>query len=166
MRYQPEPRRSLLDRLTDPEPGGLAASACSRRGSVKSLIDSVLRDLENLFNTRSFATTYPHRGLAPQVPVPLPSHLKRSLLSYGSRDFSSDNPRSHQVQQAIRLEIVRLLETFEPRLTEVTVRLGQVQGERSLSFRIDAVLQVEPVTVPTAFDTHFDLNSGSYTILS
>ena len=176
MRYQPEPRRSLLDRLTDPEPGGPAASVCSPRGSVKSLIDSVLRDLENLFNTRYFATSYahrglphrglPHRGLAPQVPVPLPSHLERSLLRYGSRDFSLDNPRSHQVQQAIRLEIVRLLETFEPRLTDVTVRLGQIQGERSLSFRIDAVLQVEPVTVPTAFDTHFDLNSCSYTILS
>ncbi|WP_224983050.1 type VI secretion system baseplate subunit TssE [Geomonas agri] len=168
MRFQPEPRQSLLDRLIDHGLEGPVGNACSSRSSVKSLIDSVLRDLENLFNTRSFPTHkgLSHRGLASQGAVLLPSHLERSILTYGSRDFSLDNPRSHRVQQSIRLEIVRLLESFEPRLTDVTVRLGEFQGERSLSFLIDAVLQVEPVAVSTAFDTHFDLNSGSYTILT
>ncbi|WP_224960680.1 type VI secretion system baseplate subunit TssE [Geomonas subterranea] len=166
MRYQPEPRRFLLDRLTDREPECPAETACSSRDSLRSLIDSVLRDLENLFNTRSFRSANPRGGLAPYVPVPLDSHLHRSILSYGSRDFSLENPRSHHVQQAIRLEIIRLLECFEPRLKDVTVSLGLEQGERALNFRIEALLQVEPVALPTAFDTHFDINSGSYTILS
>ncbi|MBU5613043.1 type VI secretion system baseplate subunit TssE [Geomonas azotofigens] len=168
MRYQPEPRKSLLERLTDREPECPAETACSSRSSVISLIDSVLRDLENLFNTRSFTAHggVSHRGLAPQVPFPLVPHLQNSILSYGSRDFSLDNPRSHRVQQAIRLEIIRLLDCFEPRLKDVTVSLGPPQGERALNFRIEALLHVEPVALPTAFDTHFDINSGSYTILS
>ncbi|MBJ6750700.1 type VI secretion system baseplate subunit TssE [Geomonas anaerohicana] len=171
MRYQPEPRQSLLERLTDREPESPAETVRSSRSSLKSLIDSVLRDLENLFNTRSFPILKPTRGLplrglAPQVPAPLPSYLQHSILSYGSRDFSLENPRSHRVQQAIRLEIIRLLDCFEPRLKDVTVSLGPTQGERALSFRIEAVLQVEPVALPTAFDTHFDINSGAYTILS
>ncbi|QXE87777.1 type VI secretion system baseplate subunit TssE [Geomonas nitrogeniifigens] len=166
MRYHPEAVKSLLDRLTDGDPDCPADIACSSRSSVKSLIDSVLRDLENLFNTRSFRALNPHRGLAPQVPVPLVSHLQYSILGYGSRDFSLENPRSHRVQQAIRLEIIRLLECFEPRLKDVTVSLGPAQGERALNFRIEALLQVEAVALPTAFDTHFDINSGSYTILS
>ncbi|GFO64722.1 hypothetical protein GMPD_26410 [Geomonas paludis] len=171
MRYQPEPRQSLLDRLTDRDPECPAETARSSRSSLRSLIDSVLRDLENLFNTRCFSVLNPTkglplRGLAPQVPVPLTSYLQNSIISYGSRDFSLDNPRSHRVQQAVRLEIIRLLDCFEPRLKDVTVSLGPTQGERTLNFRIEAVLQVEPVALPTVFDTHFDINSGAYTILS
>ncbi|QWV94603.1 type VI secretion system baseplate subunit TssE [Geomonas oryzisoli] len=166
MRYQPEPRRSLLDRLIDREPECPAEPVCSSRKSLNTLIDSVLRDLENLFNSRSFPIVNPRRGLAPHVPAPLVSHLQHSILSYGSRDFSTDNPRSGRVQQAIRLEIIRLLDSFEPRLKDVTVSLGTTLGERTLNFRIEALLQVEPVALPTAFDTHFDINSGAYTILS
>lgn len=165
MRYQPEPTRSLLDRLTDREPER-ADDVASAPFSIRPVVEGLLRDLENLFNTRSFEGTNPHLGLASQEPVPLSSHSRRSILSYGSRDFSLDNPRSNQVQQAIRLEIIRLLECFEPRLKDVTVSLGPPRAERTLNFRVEAILQVEPVAVPTAFDTHIDINSGSYTLLS
>ncbi|TGU71376.1 type VI secretion system baseplate subunit TssE [Geomonas terrae] len=158
MRYQPEPARSLLDRLMDQQPESPDEPVQFSRTGITALVTSVLRDLENLFNTRSCTSITSNGRPAP--------HADRSILTYGSRDFSLENPRSQTVRQAIRLEIVRLLSSFEPRLKDVTVRLGPTPGERTLSFRIEAVLHIEPVALPTAFDTHFDINSGSYTILS
>ncbi|WP_136526057.1 type VI secretion system baseplate subunit TssE [Geomonas ferrireducens] len=158
MRYQPEPAKSLLDRLMDQQPESPDEPVqCSRTG-INAQVSSVLRDLENLFNTRSCTGLTSNLGLAP--------HVINSILTYGSRDFSLENPRSQAVRQAIRLEIIRLLSSFEPRLKDVTVRFAPTPEERTLSFRIEAVLHIETVAVATAFDTHFDINSGSYTILS
>ena len=154
MRHHPQQRRSLLDRLTDDAPETAVEPVQSQSVGLNSMTRSVLRDLEKLLNTRSLA------GVAP-----LPAgETARSILAYGSRDFSSANPRSQEVRQQIRLEILRLLTRFEPRLKDVRVRLDPIRREGSLNFRIEAVLQVEPVSVPTVFDTCFDINSGSYTI--
>lgn len=128
------------------------------RAGINALLASLRRDLESLFNTRSCSRLTSKGECVP--------HAIDSILTYGSRDFSLENPRSQTVRQAIRLEIVRLLACFEPRLKEVTVRFAPAPEERILSFRIEAVLQLEPVAVATAFDTHFDINSGSYTVLS
>ncbi|WP_129126970.1 type VI secretion system baseplate subunit TssE [Geomonas oryzae] len=158
MRYQPEPARSLLDRLMDQHSESPDEPVQFSRADINAQVSSLLRDLENLFNTRSCAGLTSNRGLAP--------HTMSSIIAYGSRDFSLENPRSQTVRQAIRLEIIRLLSSFEPRLKDVTVRFAPTREERTLSFRIEAVLHIEPVTLPTAFDTRFDINSGSYTILS
>lgn len=154
MRNQPQLGRSLLDRLTDHLPEVTVESVQSRGASLNSLMLSVLRDLENLLNTRSFAGGASHPA----------GETARSILAYGSRDFSSMNPRSQEVMQQIRAEILRLLTRFEPRLKDATVRLDPIRREGSLNFRIEAVLQVESVAVPAVFDTCFDINSGSYTI--
>lgn len=158
MRYQPEPARSLLDRLMDQQPASPDEPVHFSRAGINAQVASVLRDLENLFNSRSCSSLTSNRGLAP--------HATNSILNYGSRDFSLENPRSQTVRQAIRLEIVRLLFSFEPRLKDVKVRLSPTREERTLSFRIEAMLHIELVTVATAFETHFDINSGFYTILS
>ncbi len=158
MRYQPEPARSLLDRLMDQQPESPDEPVQFSRVGINAQVTSVLRDLENLFNTRSCTSLTSNRGLTPQA--------INSILTYGSRDFSLENPRSQRVRQAIRLEIVRLLSSFEPRLKDLTVRFAPTKEERTLRFRIEAVLHIEPVAVATAFETHFDINSGSYTILS
>lgn len=154
MRDQPQPTRSLLDRLTDHAPQLPVEPVQSHPQSLNAVLLSVLRDLENLFNTRSFtASCAPDSGEA-----------ARSILAYGSRDFTFANPRSQEMRQRMRLEILRLLTLFEPRLKDAKVRLDPVPGERSLNFRIEAVLQIERLAIPTAFDTRFDVNSGSYSI--
>ena len=166
MRYQPEPKRSLLDRLTDCAPEGAAEPSGSPCTGLDALMESVLRDIENLLNTRSFATFERQRGPAPQVPVPPDVLVRGSLLNYGSRDFSLENPRSQRVRGAIRQEILKLLTHFEPRLKNVIVRMDTVGEERALNFRIEATLQVEPVQAPAVFDTRFDINRGCYSILT
>lgn len=155
MRHQPELRESLLDRLMDDEPELAAEPKLGARGNFDLVIRSLLRDLENLLNTRKSCS----RGISDDL------HAAASILNYGSSDFSSENPRSHRVRQQIRMEILNLLALFEPRLKDVTVRLDPVQKERTLHFRIEGLLMVHPVSVPTAFDTCFDINSGAFSIL-
>jgi type VI secretion system protein ImpF len=65
----------------------------------------------------------------------------------------------HVIEEAIRL--------FEPRLIDVTVSLESALGaERSLHFRIDARLRVEPSPEPVSFDTTLHLYNGEYTVKS
>lgn len=156
MKGRPQLRRSLLDRLVDHAPKASAGPTPSASASLASVSDAVLRDLENLLNTRR-----PPRnkitGRNGRVPA--------SILDYGTGDFSSMNPRSHQVRQEIRREIETLLLRFEPRFKKVTVRIAEdEQSERSLRFVIEALMQVEPVAVPIAFSTSFDINRGAYSV--
>lgn len=154
MSNQPELKTSILDRLIDHQPG-LTAEPVPRRVATLGVVrEAVLRDLENLLNAR--------RSIRP---VPESSRQARSILSYGARDFSSLNLRSQSVRQQIGMEIERLLVIFEPRLKSMTVRLDTASGsERTLHYRINALLLAEPVTAPITFDTCLDINSGGYSI--
>lgn len=155
MRHRQELQISLLDRLIDHEPDAPAEPVQQRLTTLSSVGESVLRDLENLLNARRTVRRLPESD----------KQARASILGYGARDYSSQNPRSHAVRQEIRLEIQRLLQLFEPRLKNVSVRLGAaLHPERALHFRIEAVLLVEPVTAPISFDTRFDINSGAYSV--
>ena len=156
MRDQPYLQTSILDRLIDREPELPAEPVPRRLATLDSISQAVLRDLENLFNTR---------GGAPALPESR-HQVQGSIFSYGTRDFSSENTRSNAVRLQIRSEIERLLLQFEPRLRNVAVRLdtGPETG-RTLHFRIEALLQVEPQPAPLTFDTCLDINNGTYSIL-
>jgi type VI secretion system protein ImpF len=139
---------SLLDRLIDPEAGGTAR----RHGySVEQMVEAVHGDLEDLFNTRLTNT---------DIPEDCP-HVRRSLLGYGLPDLAS--LKAFTPQQ--RAEIGRVLEAtitrFEPRLRDVraTPLNGGDTKERTIRFRIDARLCVEPAP-EVAFDTILELSRG------
>lgn len=90
---------------------------------------------------------------------------QNSILSYGTRDFSTHNPSTSVARELIRLEIQRLLFCFEPRLTEVVVRVDDLPGAgRTLQFRVEGVLLIEPRPSPVTFCTCFDINSGAYSV--
>lgn len=155
MREQQNIQTSILDRLIDNEPDLSHEPVQRRFATVNQVRESVIRDLENLLNTRK--SIRPVSDAAEQV--------RGSLYAYGVRDFISQNPKSGAVRQQIRQEIERIMTLFEPRLKNVAVRLDSTAGnERALRFRITALLFVDPVTAPITFDTCFDINSGSYFI--
>jgi len=143
---------SLLDRLIDPEAGGTAW----RHGySAEQMVEAVHRDLEELLNTRLLNTDIPED--CPEV--------RRSLVGYGLPDLAS--LQAFTPEQ--RAEIARVLETtiahFEPRLRDVRATLlnpGETK-ERTIKFRIDARLSVEPAP-EVAFDTILELSTGHSTI--
>ncbi|HTU22164.1 MAG TPA: type VI secretion system baseplate subunit TssE [Gemmataceae bacterium] len=143
---------SLLDRLIDPEAGGTAW----RHGySVEQMVEAVHRDLEDLLNTRLVNI---------DIPEDCPE-TRRSLAGYGLPDLAS--LQAFTPEQ--RAEIGRILEAtiarFEPRLRDVRATLvnpGETK-ERTIRFRIDARLCVEPAP-EVAFDTILELSTGHSTI--
>lgn len=137
-------RLSVLDRLVaDPHESAHPGFAQVRRW--------VIRDLENLLNTR-------RRVLEPPDAFP---KTRASFYRYGLPDFSSRNPKSPFDRVKLQQEVEETIRLFEPRLQNVAVRVEEKDGLRGhLRFRISAILVVEPYKEPVMFHTEIDLNRG------
>jgi len=146
---------SILDRLIDEQPGISREPVRHRALSINQIKASVIRDLENLLNTR--------RQITP-IPAEL-GEVSNSLFVYGLRDFTSEDPRSPSIKQQLRNDVEKTISRFDSRLRNVIVRLeASAQNERNVRFRISGLLVVDPVTEPVTFDTFFDINRGEYVI--
>lgn len=156
MRDQTILQTSLLDRLMDREPGVSHEPVQSRYATISQIRDSVIRDLENLLNTRRNIIEAPEAY----------EQVNTSVYTYGLRDFTSLSPRSPSVRLQIRQEIERTIALFEPRLRSVSIRIdGAETIDRSLRFRISALLVADPVTEPITFDTYLDINRGEFVVV-
>lgn len=146
---------SLLDRLLDDDPLQIRESEQQRVVSEQKIINSVIRDIENLLNTRC-------------SPIEIPKAftiLNASLIGYGIRDFSVENPETSIVRQKLCKEIESAIERYEPRLKRTAVRLdrkGKKKGQ--LYFIITGILVVDPLNEPVSFDTFFDVGRSRYII--
>lgn len=153
-RYQ-NLQSSILDRLVDHEPEVSHEPVRDRLLSVGQVKAWVVRDLENLLNTRRHILT----------PPPAYSEVNSSLFVFGLPDFTSQNPKNAAVRHQLRQEIERTVMQFEPRLRNVSVQVETAtDNDRSLRFRINGLLIVEPEAEPVTFDTYFDVNQGQYVI--
>lgn len=146
---------SILDRLIDYEPDVSREPVQNRLADFRQLMASVRRDLENLLNTKCFAS--PSAGEYEE--------LQHSLYTYGLPDFTSQNTRSSMVRDGLRQEVETAIALFEPRLANVVVVTEQgAKEERSLNFKITGLLMVDPMPEPVSFDTRFDISRGEYKI--
>lgn len=148
-------KASLLDRLVDHEPGISHEPVRFRFANISQIKASVVRDLENLLNTKR------------QIMVPPAAYkeLNNSLFVYGLRDFTSQNPKSSSVMQQLRRDIEKTIVRFEPRLKNMNVEIEKNRtNQSSIYFRITGLLVVEPIKEPVTFDTYFDINRGKYII--
>jgi type VI secretion system protein ImpF len=135
---------SILDRLIDDEPEVTREPPISRMKSLRQLKQSVRRDLEWLLNTRK---------LVEEIPDDL-KEVQKSVVAFGLPDFTSANVNSPADQTHIRRMVLAAIETFEPLLKDVGVIIEPGREfERSLHFRIEANLQVDPAPEPITFDT-------------
>src|SRR3989304_2341988 len=146
---------SILDRLIDEQPGISREPVRHRVLSINQIKASVIRDLENLLNTRRQIT-----------PVPAEyREVSNSLFVYGLRDFTSEDPRSPSIKQQLRNDVEKTISRFDSRLRNVIVRLeASAVRERYVRARMFAWPFVVPVTAPVTFDTFFDINRGEYVI--
>lgn len=146
---------SILDRLIDREPDVSRETVHGKLADIRAVKQSVIRDMENLLNTR--------RKIFP-VPEEF-REVNNSFFVYGLPDFSSLNPRSPQVKQMLRRDIEQTIARFEPRLKNIKVQLEMSDKmEQKIRFRITGILHMEPLLEPVTFDTYFDINKGNYTI--
>jgi type VI secretion system protein ImpF len=141
---------SIIDRLTAPSGGARALEGIS----ALELKRSVARDLEWLLNTRVW-TPWNLEAL---------EEVGRSILNYGIPELSSFSWTSGDDATAIKGLIENAIRTFEPRLLPRSIKTELLPGEDVADFRlrirIEAILQVEPISEPVVFDTGMDLAGG------
>lgn len=148
---------SLLDRLLDDDPGRADPPSKSRGQSLRDLRESVRSNLESLLNTR-------HRCL------PLPpglGELKLSTINYGVPDFTGADLAGPAFREEFRAAIEQAIRAFEPRFMRVSVTMREAdEGDRTLRFRIDALMYADPAPEPVIFDSVLDTASRAVAVTS
>jgi type VI secretion system protein ImpF len=156
-RFEPELiiTQSLLDRLTDEEPGSAGEPLITRAQSFRQFKTALRRDLEWLLNTR-------------QTPEPAPErlpHLSASLYNYGLPDLTSISAQSSHDRNRLVEALQRTVELFEPRLANVKITMEPAAvNSRMLRFRIEGMARIDPAPEQVSFDTVLELTSGEYEV--
>ena len=147
---------SILDRLIDQEPEGLArAAGRARRATWRRSRPRSSATWSGCSTASSPCSTRPADL----------RHLRRSLLTFGLPDFTVASLSSTKDQDVLRRAIEETVRRFEPRLADVTVRLeAGREFDRSLRFRIDGMLQVDPAPEPVTFDSVLQLNTRDFVV--
>jgi len=136
---------SVLDRLLDANPDLSRDPPKSRGQHLAELRPAVRRGLEALLNARRRCISWPGDL----------RELDRSLLSYGIRDFASINLGTKAERQAFCRELEDVIRRSEPRFVSVSVILleNQEAVDRTLRFRIEALMYADPAPEPIVFDS-------------
>jgi type VI secretion system protein ImpF len=136
---------SILDRLLDANPDLSRDPPKSRGQHLAEMRQAVRRDLEALLNARQRCISWPGDL----------QELDRSLFSYGIRDFASINLGTKAERQAFCRELEDVIRRNEPRFVSVAVSLleNQEAVDRTLRFRIEALMYADPAPEPIVFDS-------------
>ena len=120
--------------------------------SLRELRFAVRRDLENLLNTRWY-----HSAVAPEL-----GELDQSTISYGLPDIAAINIGSASGRQGYLRTVALAIETYEPRLksVRVTEQKNTDYLDRTLRFRIQAILQADLASEPIVFDSSLKPATG------
>jgi type VI secretion system protein ImpF len=146
---------SVLDRMLDDEPKTAAEARETPSRNLARLKESVKRDLEWLLNAKR---------LMAELPADL-RQVGQSLLTYGLPDFTTSSLSSSHDQARLLRAIEETIERFEPRLAQVKVVLEPAREfDRTVRFRIDALLKVEPEPEPVTFDSVLQLSTKAFVV--
>ncbi|WP_374316498.1 type VI secretion system baseplate subunit TssE [Aquabacterium sp.] len=141
---------NLLDKLFDD--GGPDRGAVS----IDRLKDSVARDVEALLNTRC--------GLPESSLASFP-HSRRSVLSFGVKDFVSMCLGSQGDRERLCEDIRRALHVHEPRLRDPVVSVSVTTvGLQKLHFAIQALLVAPDINEVVSFDAVLQPVSQRYQV--
>jgi type VI secretion system protein ImpF len=146
---------SLLDRLSDDEPGNAVESRERRVLSLRTLREGVLRDLAWLLNSTNLLSVLD----AARLP-----YVANSVINYGVPDISG-TPVSglnlNQLERGIRQAIW----DFEPRLIRSSVSVRAIAaaqvGYNKMVFEIEADLWAQPYPERLYLKTELDLDRAS-----
>jgi type VI secretion system protein ImpF len=149
---------SVLDRLLDANPDQQRDPPKSRGQYLAELRYAVRRDLEALLNTRERCRSWP----ADQT------ELDDSLLAYGISDFTAASLGSDDQREAFRRDVEAVIRRSEPRFVSVDVILldNAEPLDRTLRFRIEALMHADPAPEPVVFDSFLDPASRSVSVVS
>lgn len=146
---------SLLDRLTDREPGERNERREDRVIDLRQLRDIVQRDLGWLLNTSDNgalidAKRYPN--------------VARSVLNYGIREVAGDYSTAERAE-LIRRSIAESIRNYEPRLNagsvDVRLRSEQASGTTLVSYDIVADMWAQPLPMELYLRSEVDVTTGT-----
>ena len=149
---------SLLDRLTDDNPGNQRETRDRWVLTLQQLRAAVLRDLTWLLNTDNLH--------APELE--LHPHVAKSVVNYGFPDLSGVTATSVDAKELTRV-LRQVIRDFEPRLIPSSVKVRVIVGEdefnrNAVAFEIKADLWAEPVPLDLLLKTDIDLETGEVTV--
>jgi len=147
---------SVLDRLLDASPERRADPPRSRAHSLNDLRRAVGRDLESLLNTRERCRSSPDDL----------TELETSLVNYGIPDFTGANLATPERRDDFRASVEAVIRRYEPRFQSIrVVMLDNVdQLDRTLRFRIEALMKAEPAPEPVVYDSIMDPVSRNFSV--
>lgn len=145
---------SLLDRLTDEEPDKTVEARERRVLSLRTLRESVLRDLAWLLNaTNLFSVSGDNK---------LP-HLANSVINYGMPDISGLSVAGMNMADLER-GIRQAIWDFEPRLIRASVAVRAISsdsGNNKVMFEIEGDMWAQPYPERLYLKTELDLDRAT-----
>jgi len=94
------------------------------------------------------------------------AELPRSLLEYGIPDFLTMNAGAGSARELFRSTVEETIRRFEPRFKMVKVTLTEDSAEdRTLRFRVEALMYAEPAPERVSFDSMLDPSSQSFSVV-
>lgn len=145
---------SLLDRLTDTEPGELKERREDRVIDVRQLREIIQRDLSWLLNTANSgkmidAERYPN--------------VAKSVLNFGISEVAGDYSTAERAEK-IRKSITNSIQLYEPRIhpgsIDVRLRLGQETKTTVVTFDIHADMWAQPMPMELYLRSEVDVTTG------
>ncbi len=145
---------SLLDRLTDDDPGNVKETRDSRVIDLRRLRDIIQRDLSWLLNT------FDNSSLVDPVRYP---NVTNSVLTYGVREVAGEyatQARAHMIRESIH----RAIEKFEPRIIKgtlaVLLRDNSALGKHVVTYDIAAEMWAQPLPLELYLRSQVDVTTG------
>lgn len=150
---------SLLDRLTDDEPGQRVESRDKRVISAQRLRECVTRDIAWLLNCVNLGARETLEDFA---------EAAQSVINFGIPDLTGAAVSGVDAAELQR-ELRDAMLAFEPRLTPSTLRVGvEVRADnmdqRSLTFRIDSEMWAQPLPLNLYLKSEVDLETGAVSV--
>jgi type VI secretion system protein ImpF len=147
---------SVFDRLIDADPRNSKEAPPTRTQSIRALRDGVRRDLEWLLNTRRVAVP-PDDSL---------KELNRSVYVFGLPDFTGFSLATPSDRARLIRHLQTAVKLFEPRIAKPRIIPLETAASdsRTLRFRIEGLLLMDPEPEHVSFDTVLQLTSGQYEV--
>lgn len=149
---------SLLDRLTDNEPGNLKETRETRVIDISRLREIIQRDLSWLLNTTNAESSFDAEALP---------NVSRSVVNYGLREVSGEFSTTERAEK-IRRSIQRAISTYEPRIIKGTVDVTlNPDGEGSdmmVALIIRADMWAQPLPLELYLRSQVDVTTGEISV--
>ena len=149
---------SLLDRLTDLEPGTTKETRDSRVIDMNQLREIIQRDLSWLLNTNNIENELD--------PKEFPN-VARSVLNYGLHEISGEFSTQERAER-IRRSIAQAIERHEPRIikgsVDVVLSPEDNRGQMTVALNIRADMWAQPLPMELYLRSQVDVTTGEVSV--